>query len=126
MSLEVLFNLGQHDVRYRVSRSLAVLLGKDEEQSEYIFEEAKKAYDLRSKLVHTGKATGLESFWRWHFRHTVRDAIVRLIEIDLPKEKVSDALTKLAFGQGELLRSRSPSFTQHVPPNKSLERTREK
>ena len=51
MALETLFNVGAQDIRYRISRSVAVLLGDDAEDSEYIFESTREAYDVRSKLV---------------------------------------------------------------------------
>jgi hypothetical protein len=100
MALETLFNVGAQDIRYRVSRSVAVLLGHDAEDADYIFNSVREAYDIRSKLVHTGKAKGLEKVWFWHLRHLVRDAILRLRQLALPKEEVSMRLTRLGFGQG--------------------------
>jgi len=56
MALEALFNVGQTDLRYRIARNMAALLGNSPDEAEYIFQSIKEAYDLRSKLVHTGKA----------------------------------------------------------------------
>jgi hypothetical protein len=101
MSLEALFNVSQTDLRYRVARSMAVLLGHDSEHSEDIYGQTKDAYDIRSRLVHTGKSDKLKEFWMWSFRHDVNRAIRRLIELDLPKDTVSEILTRLPFGVGD-------------------------
>jgi hypothetical protein len=100
MALEALFNVGAQDIRYRVSRSVAVLLGQDEEASDHIFDAVKEAYDVRSKLVHTGSAVGVKKVWMWSLRHIVRDSIIRLQELNLPKDEVSRLLTRRGFGQG--------------------------
>lgn len=105
MALEALFNVGQHDVRYRVARSAAVLLGADAEDSRYIFESVKRAYDVRSKLVHTGKAKGLEHVWLWSLRHLVRQAILAFVELDLPKDIVAEGLTAHGFGESGKVRA---------------------
>ncbi len=99
VALETLFNVGAQDIRYRVSRSIAVLLGKTPEQAEYIFETVKEAYDVRSKLVHTGRAKGLEKVWLWGLRHLVQEAILRLNDLKMSKDEVSARLTRLGFGQ---------------------------
>lgn len=99
VALETLFNVGAQDVRYRVSRSVAVLLGRNLESADYIFESVKQAYDVRSKLVHTGRPKGLEKVWMWHLRTIVQEAIVKMLQLGLPKEKISEQLTRLGFGQ---------------------------
>src|SRR3972149_8242581 len=54
ISLETMLNPGQVELRYRVSRNTAVLLGNKKIESEEIFRDMKDLYDKRSKLVHTG------------------------------------------------------------------------
>lgn len=60
MALEILFNPGRSEIRYRVSRSMAVLLGKNREKSVDLEKEVKCLYDLRSELVHSGKLSNLD------------------------------------------------------------------
>jgi hypothetical protein len=106
MALEALFNVGQTDLRYRVARSMAVLLGESPDGSEYVFDAIKDAYDLRSKLVHTGKAD-LKNLWIDSLRTYVRRAILKLIDLDLPKEDVAEILTRMGFGAAYEITRRS-------------------
>lgn len=99
MAMEALFNVGQTDLRYRIARSLAVLLGKYPHSSESIFKYVKEVYDARSKLVHTGKAN-LKDIHISTLRIYVQEALLKLIDLDLPKETIAEALTRLPFGQG--------------------------
>jgi len=112
VALETLFNVGAQDIRYRVSRSVAVLLGDDADESDYIFEVVKEAYDVRSKLVHTGKPKGLDKVWLWHLRRIVQASILKMLELQLPKDEISARLTRLGFGEGA-----------RVTANPSIERT---
>jgi hypothetical protein len=100
MGMEALFNVGQTDLRYRIARALAVLLGTYPHTSESIFAHVKDAYDARSKLVHTGKAD-LKEISVSLLRMYLQEALLKLIELDLPKETIAEALTRLPFGQGQ-------------------------
>jgi len=102
MAMEALFNVGQTDLRYRVARALAVLLGTYPHTSESIFAHVKIAYDARSKLVHTGKAD-LKEVPVSLLRMYVQEALLKLLELDLPKETIAEALTRLPFGQGDAI-----------------------
>lgn len=54
--LEIIFHPGDKDeLKYRIARNVAVFLGKIEDESNLLFEEVKRLYDLRSSLVHAGK-----------------------------------------------------------------------
>lgn len=44
------------EITYRISRYVAILIGKNKNDSEKIFHRMKKLYNERSKIVHTGKA----------------------------------------------------------------------
>lgn len=103
VALETLFNVGAQDIRYRVSRSVAVLLGQTPEDADSIFESVKEAYDVRSKLVHTGRAKGLEKLEVWTLRRLVQQAILRLNDLKMSKDELSARLTRLGFGQGSLV-----------------------
>ena len=100
MALEALFNVGAQDIRYRVARSVAVLLGEDPELSDHIFEAIGRAYEVRSKLVHTGKAKGLEKVWLWQLDRLVQEAILRCLALKQPKDQLSQQLTRIGFGCG--------------------------
>lgn len=103
VALETLFNVGAQDIRYRVSRSVAVLLGHTHEDADNIFEFVKQAYDMRSKLVHTGRAKGLEKLEVWRLRRLVQRAILKLNDLKMSKDEFSARLTRLGFGQGSLV-----------------------
>src|SRR5438309_3316261 len=54
IALEALFNDGRQELRYKISRNCAVLLGRTKAASKRIFQEIRNLYDRRSTLVHTG------------------------------------------------------------------------
>ena len=90
-ALEALFNAGGQDIRYRVARSVAVLVGRTAEHSDEIFEATSKAYEVRSRLVHTGTAKGIETIWLHGLRTTVRDAVLKCYMLGLPKQDLAAA-----------------------------------
>lgn len=102
-AIEALFNVGHNDIKYRVCRSIAVLLGDTAEDSDSVYQLVREAYDVRSQLVHTGKSKGLDKIWCWMLRRYVRDAIVRHLEIDQKKEALAEQFTRLGFGQASEL-----------------------
>lgn len=104
-ALEALFNAGVQDIRYRIARSVAVLLGENLEISDNIFDAVRNAYEVRSKLVHTGKAKELDAIRLFQIHHLVQEAILRCLTLNLPKEELSRQLTRLGFGQGSLVRA---------------------
>ncbi|EOQ98277.1 hypothetical protein LEP1GSC195_1443 [Leptospira wolbachii serovar Codice str. CDC] len=55
IAFEILFNTGKDQISYTLARCTAVLIGETPEESQAIFEKMKKAYNLRSKLVHNGE-----------------------------------------------------------------------
>lgn len=105
--LEALFNTGRSELRQRVSRSVAVLLGRDYEDSEYIYNSVKFAYDVRSKVVHTGVTKDIRKVWDWHLRQTVSTAIRRCWELDIDKQDLVKRLNTFGFGDGDTLRPKA-------------------
>lgn len=101
MALETLFNPGGSEIKYRVARSMAVLLGRDKQRAEDIYEATKLAYDARSQLVHTGRTDKAKKIWLWSVTHQVNRAINKLMLLDLPKETVAEILTRMAFGDAD-------------------------
>lgn len=58
--LEILLE-GNNELKFRLSRTVAVLLGKDKEESEEIFEKFKKIYDARSDFLHNGEVKKIDA-----------------------------------------------------------------
>lgn len=98
IAVEILFNMGPQELRYRVARGTAVVLGETVKEAEKIFGRMKKLYDKRSKLVHTGRSEITENDV-WWLREYVRRAIVVLGELDIPKEELAPKLDAAGFGQ---------------------------
>lgn len=99
ISLETLFNPGRQELRYRVSRNTAVILGKEKEDSEKIFREIKKLYDKRSDIVHTGKSNTINEEDLLKLRHYVRESIKEIIKIDKNKDELLELLNSCGFGE---------------------------
>lgn len=54
-ALEVLLKSGKAELRYRLSRNGAILLGNNKENFNNIYKELQCLYDIRSTIVHTGE-----------------------------------------------------------------------
>ena len=100
ISLETLFNPGEHELKYRISRNTAVLLGKNRNESRDIFSEIKKLYDNRSNIVHSGKSDIIEKEDVLKLRHYVREAIKEINKIDKDKDELMKLLNVYGFGEG--------------------------
>jgi hypothetical protein len=98
ISLETLFNPGGQELRYRVSRNTAVLLGKEDKDSKMIFSEIKDLYDKRSNIVHTGKSN-INNEDLLKLRHYVRESIKEINKIGKSKNKLLDLLNSCGFGE---------------------------
>jgi hypothetical protein len=99
ISLETLFNPGGQELRYRVSRNTAVLLGKENEDSKVIFSEIKDLYDKRSNIVHTGKLNIINNEDLLKLRHYVRESIKEINKIGKSKNELLDLLNSCGFGE---------------------------
>ena len=99
ISLETLFNPGRQELRHRVSRNTAVLLGKDKKDSEKIFGEIKNLYDKRSKIVHTGNSNSINEEDLLKLRHYVRESIKEINKIGDNKDELLKILDSLGFGE---------------------------
>ena len=99
LSLETLFNPGGSELTYRISRNIAVLLGKDKNDSETIFLEIKDLYKKRSKIVHLGKSNVINKEDLLKLRGYVRDSIKRINNRRETKEELLNFLHSSGFGQ---------------------------
>jgi hypothetical protein len=101
ISLETLFNPEGQEIRYRVSRNAAVLLGTNFEESEQIFTEVKKLYDKRSKLVHTGSTKVIDKEDLAKLRHFVRRSIKQVYSVGMKKKDLLAKLHTLGFSDSK-------------------------
>lgn len=99
IGLETLLNPSDYEVRHRISRNMAVLLGKNRENSEEIFAQAKKLYDKRSKIVHSGKRRIIEKEDLLKLRGYLREAIKEIHHIGKEKSEITALLDSHGFGE---------------------------
>lgn len=99
ISLEVLFNPGDQELRYRISRNTAVFLGKDRDDSEMIFSEIKELYDKRSTIVHKGERSVVNKEELLKLRHYVRESIKEINRMDKDKNELLGMLNARGFGE---------------------------
>jgi hypothetical protein len=92
ISLEALLNPGEQELTYRISRNAAVLLGKKDNNSKDIFNEIKKLYGKRSKIVHTGKSDIINGEDLFKLRYYVRDLIKEINKIGKTGKELWDLL----------------------------------
>ena len=99
ISLETLLNPGERELRYRISRNTAVLLGNDREASRTIFTKIKKLYDMRSKVVHTGDSKIVKKDTLLNLRYYVRESIKKIYLMKKSKPDILDLLNSHGFGE---------------------------
>jgi hypothetical protein len=99
ISMEVLLNPSDHELRYRVSRNAAVLLGQDSDQGRVIFKEMQGLYDKRSKLVHTGDKSNVTRDDVLRLRQYVRETIKEAMNSRMSKDQLLKTLNACGFGQ---------------------------
>ena len=99
ISLETLLNPGERELKYRISRNTAVLLGNDREESKAIFSEIKKLYDKRSKVVHTGESNIIKKKNVLKLRHYVRESIKKMYQMKRSKDDILNLLNSHGFGE---------------------------
>jgi hypothetical protein len=103
ISMEAFFCASQNEITYQVSRNAAVLLGKSERESKEIFDNMKRLYGKRSKLVHGkhGKNPVIpEDILR--LSCYVRESIKSIHELGLEQKELLKILNKSGFGQSPL------------------------
>lgn len=97
MGVEVIFNDGHQELKYRVSRGMAVLLGSKYDSMD-IYKSMRIYYDKRSKLIHTGKCDNLTVDDMGRLRFLLRESIKKLLELHITKESLMNKLTVSGFG----------------------------
>lgn len=99
IAMEVLLNPSDRELRYRVSRNAAVLLGEDQDAAQVIFKEIKALYDKRSKLVHTGDNSLVLRADVLKLRDYVRRTIKEIHQSSKSKDELLTLLNTCGFGQ---------------------------
>lgn len=103
ISMETLFNRSDRELRYRISRNTAVLLGENHKKSEDIFKDIKNLYDRRSEVVHglTNKKTtkNIREEELLRLRNYVRESIKEIERIGKNKSDLLETLNSCGFGQ---------------------------
>lgn len=104
MSLENLIS-GSQELSYRLKRTTAILCGNTETNSETIFKNLTKIYNLRSKIVHGEIYTPQEIYTKIEYlQNLVSRVLIELLIHNIKTNKELDAITtKLGFGQRSLL-----------------------
>lgn len=101
ISLEALLNDANSELRFRVSRGCAVLIGKTLGESKQIFNQVKELYDKRSILVHTGDKSKIKEIDVLNLKEIVRQALKKALFFDIPKAELSMMLMESAFGSAK-------------------------
>lgn len=99
MSMESLFNpIGQGELRYRISRNTAVLIGKNKRDSESIWKNMKKLYDKRCDIVHKGESNIVTKENLLLLRDYARRSIKEFYNMGKGKDDILDILNSTGFG----------------------------
>lgn len=100
--LEVLFHpSNSSELRYRISRNLAVLIGKNEDDARDINSKMKKLYDKRSDIVHRGKADINDNdllLARHYLRESIKKIYMLSLNMPIDKATINTFLTSKGFG----------------------------
>ncbi len=99
LAFEAIFNDGKQELRNKVARGCAVLLGRSKDESRRVFKDVKDLYDKRSVLVHTGDVSKIREAEIQMLHSYVRRSLAQAVTLNLPKEKFSVLLQEAGFGQ---------------------------
>jgi hypothetical protein len=113
IGLETLFNPSENEVRHRISRNMAVLLGEDRKDSKEIFIEAKRLYKKRSDIVHSGKRGTVKREELLRLRDYLRKAIKEIHRLDKKKPEIMDLLDSYGLGEGNEILNLSAIHGHH-------------
>lgn len=91
---------GTNELNYRLRRSVAIICGENEYIAEFIFQNLKKVYTLRSKIVHGGDFDIQKVIdYTYYLRAIVSRLLIELLIHDIPSTKLlDDIITKIGFG----------------------------
>lgn len=98
LALESIFNDGKQELRNKVARGCAVLLGRTKQSSRTVFNDVRDLYDKRSVLVHTGDRSKIKHADVLALKSYIRKSLLRVVQLGLPKDQLSIQLTEAGFG----------------------------
>ncbi len=109
MSMESLFNpSGEGELTYRISRSTAVLIGQDKEDSANICIKMKELYVKRCNIVHNGKPNAATEDDIKDLRDYAIRSIKEFYKIGEKKDEILKLLNSCGFGDRPWLRKKLP------------------
>jgi len=92
ISLETLFYSGGGNIKTKICKNIATLLGKNKRNSEDIYSEIKELYEKRCDIVHEGKMNVVTFEDLYNLRHYVREAIKEIYKIGKSKKELLELL----------------------------------
>lgn len=96
--MEVLFHpSGEGELRYRISRNFAVLLGDEEADTQSKYKKMRNFYDIRSDIVHRGQSD-ITYNDVLELRHYVRESIKEIYRMNKNKDELLQILNSSGFG----------------------------
>ena len=98
IGFEVLMGADNREIVHQIARNVAVLLSEDNESGEKIYKDIKSLYDIRSRLVHDGKASKLTISKMLEARRYLGRLILRSHEINLPMDELRKLLNASGYG----------------------------
>lgn len=104
--LEMLLISGNNELRYKISRGVAVLLSEDKESGRELFDKMKILYDIRSKLVHEGEYDYEKFLNRFkvypleELKNIVNKSVRKFIEMNMDRSITKKDLIKLINESG--------------------------
>lgn len=104
IAIECLFNDGGSELRHRLSRTIAVLLGDSKEEAAHVAALFKATYDKRSAFVHRGAQESITAEDSRNLRSLVRPLLALVSEANVDKRTVIELATEAGYGSGALVR----------------------
>jgi hypothetical protein len=92
VALESLLSRENHELGLRLSQRACLLVGETDEERKQILSLVKKLYRKRSQIVHSGETKNLSAEDVERLRRYVKEAIIRLVHIDMSKEDIIELM----------------------------------
>jgi hypothetical protein len=89
---------GNENIKYKLCRMCATLIGQNTEECQSIYDGARKAYDIRSNLVHSANFK-IDRSYLLFVHSMVCEILLLLLVCGIDKGKVFDISTQMGFGQ---------------------------
>ena len=97
IAIESILNPDRSEIRNRVSRNLAVLVGKDIEEAELLYKQMLDLYDKRSRIAHGRATKSVNQSDVISIRNLLRRTILEYYYTGMEKSSLLGLLNKLGF-----------------------------